>query len=363
MARREARRRVARAISYTSVDIVRTGLVNASRRGRVRVLVDSTLQLLQELVDVQEIALSPEIGQGQSIWVMHRRVSGLSHHGATMPILRHTATLITAAATENWKLHSLETHKSLANVIVGSGVNCTAFSIAKKLVQCVVSRTLSDFVIVVQLLSLIDGIVHWAIGRVLWWTAIETSWGASRMLLAVAAIWTKGSVRILISTRFSILTRVALSPMWTATVRLGRAKQDRVISVRLDMLFEILGTLERLAAEVAFVRLQRNMNTNVRSNVITLDRGGTAVAPLTGQVQIVGALAANVTFTDVIVELLSRRESLAAGLPLADKLVAGRVRDRSRCCRRLLWGALRLLLGAGRSSDSRLGSGLFSAHG
>lgn len=45
--------------------------------------------------------------------------------------------------------------------------------------------------------------------------------------------------------------------------RLRRAHQDRVISMGLDMLLQILGTLESLAAEVALVRFERNMDSNM----------------------------------------------------------------------------------------------------
>ena len=99
---------------------------------------------------------------------------------------------------------------------------------------------------------------------------------------------------------FAVLARVAASAVRAATIRLGRAKQDGVISVGLDVLLQILRALESFAAEVALMRLQWHVNTDVRSNVITLDRGGAAVAPLAGQVQVVGALAANMTFTNVI---------------------------------------------------------------
>lgn len=68
----------------------------------------------------------------------------------------------------------------------------------------------------------------------------------------------------------------------------------------LDVLLQILRALESLATEVALMWLQGHVNTDVRSNVITLDRGGAAVAPLAGQVQVVGALATNMTFTDVV---------------------------------------------------------------
>ena len=68
----------------------------------------------------------------------------------------------------------------------------------------------------------------------------------------------------------------------------------------LDVLLEILGALEGLAAEVALVRLQGHVNTDVRGNVVTLNGCCAAVAPLARQVEVVGALAANVTLTNVV---------------------------------------------------------------
>jgi hypothetical protein len=65
------------------------------------------------------------------------------------------------------------------------------------------------------------------------------------------------------------------------------------------MFLQVLGALERLATPTALVWLQWNMNTDVGSNVITLDSGGVACAPRTGQVQIIGALAADVLFANV----------------------------------------------------------------
>jgi hypothetical protein len=120
-----------------------------------------------------------------------------------MSILGHAAAWITAAAAENRKLHPLKAHETLTNIIVGGGVNGATFGIAEKLVQSVVSCTLSDLVVVVQLLTLIDSIVNRTIGRVLGWATIEASGCCSRVLLTVTAIWTKCTIRILISTRCS----------------------------------------------------------------------------------------------------------------------------------------------------------------
>jgi hypothetical protein len=68
----------------------------------------------------------------------------------------------------------------------------------------------------------------------------------------------------------------------------------------LDVLLEILGPFECFATEVALVRLQRYVNTNVRSDVVTFHSSRAAVTPLTSQVQVVGTLAANMTLTDMV---------------------------------------------------------------
>jgi hypothetical protein len=55
----------------------------------------------------------------------------------------------------------------------------------------------------------------------------------------------------------------------------------------LDVLLEILRTLECLATELALVGLQGDVDSDVRSDVVTLDCGGAALAPSTGQVEVV----------------------------------------------------------------------------
>jgi len=103
-----------------------------------------------------------------------------------------------------------------------------------------------------------------------------------------------------------VLTLVALSLIartCTAMIRpvgFWRAHENRVISMSLDMLLQVLRSFEGFAAKVAFVRLEWNMHANVRSDVITLDGGGTAVPPLAGEVQIVGALSTDMTLANMV---------------------------------------------------------------
>jgi hypothetical protein len=75
--------------------------------------------------------------------------------------------------------------------------------------------------------------------------------------------------------------------------------EDRVVGMGLDMLLEILGTLERLAAKVTLVWLERHVDADMRRNVVALHSSGAARIPLARQVQVVGALAANVLLADV----------------------------------------------------------------
>lgn len=66
------------------------------------------------------------------------------------------------------------------------------------------------------------------------------------------------------------------------------------------MLLEILGTLECLAAELALVRLQGNVDSDVRGDVVALDSRGSALAPGAGEIEIVSGLAADMPLADVL---------------------------------------------------------------
>jgi len=68
------------------------------------------------------------------------------------------------------------------------------------------------------------------------------------------------------------------------------------------MFFQVLRSLEGLAAELALVRLQGYVDSDVRSDVVTLNRGGTALAPGARQVEVVGGLATDMAFADVLLE-------------------------------------------------------------
>lgn len=77
----------------------------------------------------------------------------------------------------------------------------------------------------------------------------------------------------------------------------------------LDMFLEILWTLESLATEFTLVRLQRNVDSDVGGDVVALDCGGSALAPLAGQVEIVSRLATHMTLADMFLAIVSRCSS------------------------------------------------------
>lgn len=68
----------------------------------------------------------------------------------------------------------------------------------------------------------------------------------------------------------------------------------------LDMFFQILRTFERFATKFTLVWFQGNVDSNVRGDVVAFDGGGTATTPLTGKVEVVGALAADVPFAHML---------------------------------------------------------------
>lgn len=66
------------------------------------------------------------------------------------------------------------------------------------------------------------------------------------------------------------------------------------------MLLQVLRALERLATELTLVRLERYVDADVRGDVVTLHGGCPAGVPLAGQVEVVGALAADMALADVL---------------------------------------------------------------
>ena len=69
------------------------------------------------------------------------------------------------------------------------------------------------------------------------------------------------------------------------------------------MLLQVLRALERLSTEVALMRLQRDVDSDVGGDVIALDSSGAAGVPATRQIQVVCALASNVLLADMVLKI------------------------------------------------------------
>ena len=72
----------------------------------------------------------------------------------------------------------------------------------------------------------------------------------------------------------------------------------------LDMLLQVLRALEGLAAKVTLVWLEGHMDTDMRGDMVSLDGGRTTTTPLAGQIEVVGALTANMALAHMFLHLL-----------------------------------------------------------
>jgi len=84
--------------------------------------------------------------------------------------------------------------------------------------------------------------------------------------------------------------------------RLGwSGQQNRIIGMGLDVLLQILGTLEALAAHVAAMWFEGHMDPDVACDVVSLDGLGVAGAPGAGQAEIIRRFPSNVFLTQMII--------------------------------------------------------------
>ena len=90
-----------------------------------------------------------------------------------------------------------------------------------------------------------------------------------------------------------------------AHIALWRAQQNRVVGMCFDVLLQILRPLKGLSAKVAFVRLQWNVNSHVRGDVIALDGSGAACAPSAGEIEVVCRLATDMALADMVLGSVS----------------------------------------------------------
>jgi hypothetical protein len=92
------------------------------------------------------------------------------------------------------------------------------------------------------------------------------------------------------------------------------------------MLLQILGTLESLCANVATMRLQWDVDTDVRGDVIAFDGRSIARTPSTGEIEVVGRLSSNMALADMVIEVGGIWQIVGAATPFALEAITGNVR-------------------------------------
>jgi hypothetical protein len=136
--RQLARGRVGSAIAHPAVHVVSAGLSNAGSGNILVTLVDGVLHLLQELINVDQIVLSADIGHRREMvcrsMTTARAVAtttGNWHSGRHGLILRN-------GAIQDWKLKGLETEQALADGRIRVGVELASLQVTEELVKSIV---------------------------------------------------------------------------------------------------------------------------------------------------------------------------------------------------------------------------------
>lgn len=152
------------AIVHAAMHVMRAGLGNTGSSHILIAFVDSVLHLLEELINVDQIVLSPNIGHGGQ--VVTRRLGSTTAITTTAAAANRNGSrhllVFRDRATEEGKLKGLETQQTLADRGIGIRVELAALQVAKKFIQRIISAL--TVIGVASLLSLAQGIVYIAIG-------------------------------------------------------------------------------------------------------------------------------------------------------------------------------------------------------
>lgn len=282
--------------------VERVGVVAA--RWRPTVLIDSALHLLQNLINLLQITLGAQVGHGRQVVVLvkgtllrvvaaDRRERRSGGH-----VLRSNTAGVNAQCT-------VKGHQRASDLAVTGRVEAPTLGLAKKLVQVIIS---TSAVVATTVAQRLGAVVNWLLV-----VSHRGTVGLSGVLRVVASVRRPRSPEgcgtsphlavVVVEAGWALGS--AIGGGHATMLILGRPDEDAVIGVGLDMLLEILGAFERLSAEVALMRLERNVNSNVRGDVITLDGGSATRVPLACEVQVVGALPSDVLLAQMILAWMS----------------------------------------------------------
>jgi hypothetical protein len=235
--------------------------------------------------------------------------------------LRHVLRLWRSHGSTCYGKRAMEREQRAADLGVGIGVDLAALGATEEVVNHIESS-----LAVVAALGLVEANVVWPLvahGGLIEVEAVVV--GRLRLVVTImgGTLVTKTGCSHL---AIVVIEAGGLMHLWPVAhsilVVLRRSNEDRVVGVRLDMLLQILRALKGLATELALVRLERHVDTDVRGDVVALHGGGATRVPLAGEVQVIGALATNMALADMIVENFGRAKGLLARVPVADEVVS-----------------------------------------
>jgi hypothetical protein len=201
-------------------------------------------------------------------------------------------------------------------LFIGIGINLTTLSITEEVVQGIIT-TLPVVIccMLTKITSMGDRIVYWTI----WWWLLGRVVSVVGLMMGVSIVRLVSRVHlgavVIIALPGSFTTALSVAVLGTAVLFWG-SEEDGIICVSLHMFLQILRSLEGLPTEIALVRLQGNVDSDMGCDMIALDGSGTARIPSTREVQVICALPSDMFFADVLKESFCRCALLRALVPL-----------------------------------------------
>lgn len=150
----------------------------------------------------------------------------------------------------------------------------SAFRVAKKVIESLVSAfsTIKCRVLAEIAATVVHWVVNWAVaGRLL--RSVVCTVPPLRVPIVLLAGMHLGAMIII--TSCGSFSTLAIAGSLSAMLLRG-SEENGIVGMSLDVLLQILGALEGLPAEIAFVRLQWDVDSDMGGDMITLDGGSPA---------------------------------------------------------------------------------------
>ena len=159
MARWQLRgRRVGGAVVQSPMDVSGAGLGHPGGGDMIITFIDGRLHLLQELIDVDQVALRPRIPHG---WEMiTRRGQRAGAVSASDGDCGGHGLIFRDGARGEWKVQAMKADQTLSHRTIGSRIELTSFEVAKQLVQGLVAAFLRLERSRVTLVAVVQGVIH-----------------------------------------------------------------------------------------------------------------------------------------------------------------------------------------------------------